>query len=256
MDQARRRKKVISLNIDSIGYVEALNKIIAAARDRSPGYVCFANVHMIVEAHKDQSFADDVNGSMLVAADGMPIINVLQSFYHCDQDRIAGMDAMPDIMRLAERLGLSIYFFGTTEEMLATIRSKTEKNFPKLKIAGLFSPPFGESLHDSTYIRQINDSGAHLVFVALGCPKQEKWMAMHSNKINAILLGVGGAFPVYAGVTRRAPRWMRDLSLEWAFRLRQEPSRLFKRYLKTNSLFLYLILKEKLKRMLNRSHCY
>lgn len=247
----RDRKKVISLNIDSIGYENALDKIINAARSKSSGYVCFANVHMTIEAYEDDSFAEDVNGSMLVAADGMPIVNVLDSFYKCKQDRIAGMDVMPDVMRLAEKEHLKIYFFGTTDEVLEIIRIKAKKEFPNLEIAGLFSPPFGRSLDDPTYIRQINNSGAHLVFVALGCPKQEKWMATHSGNLNAVLLGVGGAFLIYAGVARRAPRWVRDLSLEWAFRLSQEPSRLFKRYLKTNSLFLYLVFREKVRRFLH-----
>lgn len=244
----RDHRKVISLNIDVARYDVALARIVEAAKKRQHGYVCFANVHMVIEAYKDPSFAEKVNQSMLVAADGMPIINVLRSLHKHRQERIAGMDVMPDLIRLAEKERLRIYFFGTSNELLEKIRVKTERLFPSAQIAGLFSPPFNKPIDDERYIAQINDSGAHLVFVALGCPKQEKWMATHSKKINGVLLGVGGAFPIYAEETRRAPEWVRNMSLEWVFRLGQEPRRLFKRYLKTNFLFLYLILKEKLKR--------
>ena len=250
----RTRRTIISLKIDAIKYQDALTKIIEQANSRTSGYVCFANVHMVVEAHKSEAFARQVNDAMLVLPDGMPVVNAVRNLYKHSQERVAGMDVMPDLIRLSQINKLRVFFFGTSDDMLEKIRLKTERDFPEVEIAGLFSPPFKKSLDDETYIHMIKASGAHLVFVALGCPKQEKWMSMHSNKINAILLGVGGAFPVYAGVSRRAPRWIRDLSLEWAFRLRQEPSRLFKRYLKTNSLFLYLILKEKLKRMLSISH--
>ena len=249
----RKRQRIISLNIDLVSYNEALNQIISCAKSKTGGYVCFANVHMIIEAYHSRSFADQVNGSMLVLADGMPIINVLNSSYGHKQERVAGMDVMPDLIRLAEKEKLKIYFFGTTNEMLSKIKIRTKSLFPNVEIAGCFAPPFDRSLDDDVYVQQINDSGADLLFVALGCPKQENWMARHSHKINAILLGVGGAFPLYAGTTRRAPEWLRNLSLEWAFRLGQEPSRLFKRYLKTNSLFLYLVFQEKVKRFLQMS---
>ncbi len=113
-------------------------------------------------------------------------------------------------------------------------------------VAGSWSPPF-RPLTDTEKeddIRRINDSGAHLVFVALGCPKQERWMAENKGKIHAVMLGVGGAFPVYAGLQRRAPEWMQKYALEWVFRLCQEPKRMWKRYLVTNTLFCILLAKE------------
>ncbi len=247
MDQKKERltKKIISLNIDLVKYNEALTIIIEKSKNRIPGYVCFANVHMIIEAHKNKTFCDQVNCATLVLPDGMPVVNALYSFYRQSQERIAGMDAFPDLLRLSEISNLQVFFFGTSNELLERIRIKTQKEFPTLKIAGLFSPPFDKSIDDENYINRINSSGAQLVFVALGCPKQEKWMADHSNKINAMLLGVGGAFPVYAGIAKRAPMWMRKFSLEWLFRLSQEPNRLFRRYFIYNTLFMYLTLKLK-----------
>ncbi len=182
----------------------------------------------------------------------MPLVKVLKFFYGIKQDRIAGMDVMPELMKEAEINSLKVFFFGTTPELLEKIRIRAEKEFPRLTIAGMLSPPFNKSLDEETYIDAINSSGANLVFVALGCPKQEKWMAKHSHKIHAVLLGVGGAFPVFAGTASRAPKVMRDLSLEWLYRLFQEPGRLFKRYMVTNSLFLYLVFKEKIKMIFSR----
>ena len=248
--ERRATKKVISLEIALISYKESVSKIITFSKNKISSYVCFANVHMVIEAYRDENFADQVNRATLVLADGMPIVKTLFFLYKEVQDRIAGMDIMPDLIKAAEDSNLKILFFGTTPEILERIKTKIEREFPKVQIVGLLSPPFDRSLDDDIYVEAINSSGAHLVFVALGCPKQEKWMANHSHKINAVLLGVGGAFPVYAGVTKRAPLFMRKLALEWGYRLFQEPRRLFKRYLITNSLFIYLVIKVKIKSIL------
>lgn len=245
IDEEKPTQEIISINVDIINYDRALTKIIEAGKRRTPGFVCFANVHMVVEAHRDRNFARQVNSAMLVLPDGMPLVKTIKPSNGKRQERIAGMDVFQDLIRLAEREELKIFFFGTTSEILERIKIKTESDFPNIQIAGLFSPPFGRSLDDESYVDLINGSGANLVFVALGCPKQEKWMASHSAKINAILLGVGGAFPLYAGLTKRAPLWLRDLSLEWLFRLAQEPTRLLKRYFVTNTTFLYLMLRDK-----------
>ena len=241
------RKKIISLDIDLFSYKDSIKKIMEDARDRKRGYVCFANVHMVIEAYQDKQFDKDVNSATLVLPDGMPLVKTLKWFYGIEQDRVAGMDVMPDLIRIASNNNLKLFFFGTTPELLEKIRLKIEKDFPKTDVVGLFSPPFNEPLNNDLYTEMINSSGANLVFVALGCPKQEKWMAQNSPKINAMLLGVGGAFPVFAGAASRAPLFMQNTGLEWVYRLYQEPKRLFKRYLFTNSIFLFLVLKTKIK---------
>ena len=241
------RSKIISLDICLLDYEESLNQLIAYAKERRKGYACFANVHMVIEAYQDKQFDKDVNSATLVLPDGMPLVKTLKWFYGIEQDRVAGMDVMPDLIRIASNNNLKLFFFGTTPELLEKIRLKIEKDFPKTDVVGLFSPPFNEPLNNDLYTEMINSSGANLVFVALGCPKQEKWMAQNSSKINAMLLGVGGAFPVFAGVASRAPLFMQNTGLEWVYRLYQEPKRLFKRYLFTNSIFLFLVLKTKIK---------
>lgn len=152
------------------------------------------------------------------------------------------MDIFPDLLKRAEKSGKSVYFYGTTEELLKIIVHKAKADFPALPIAGSYAPPFRPltKQEDEMIIAKINEARPDLVFVSLGCPKQERWMAEHKNKINACLLGLGQAFSVYAGKEKRLPKWMRNLSLEWVYRLFLEPSRLWKRYLYTNSYFVFL----------------
>lgn len=246
-------RPIISLNISLISYADALKHLVALAKIKAPSYACFANAHMTIEAYRSPSFAQQVNSANMVFADGMPLVKSLKLLYGIQQDRVAGMDVFPDLLQLAEKNDLRVYFFGTTDHMLEMISEKAKRQFPSLKIVGTFSPPFNKPINDESYIEKINNSNADMVFVALGCPKQEMWMATNSAKINSLLLGVGGAFPIYAETDKRAPAFMRNAGLEWVYRLAQEPRRLFKRYLITNSLYLYLITKSKLKNALKHN---
>jgi N-acetylglucosaminyldiphosphoundecaprenol N-acetyl-beta-D-mannosaminyltransferase len=252
----RDRKKILTLRVDVISYQEVLKKIVELGAARRSSYVCFANVHMTIEAYNDPKFSEQVNNANLLLADGMPIVKSLRSFYGVVQDRVAGMDLMPDVLSVASELKLKVFFFGTTEELLATIKLKVQNEYPGLELAGTCSPPFGEPINKSDYIDMINESNAHIVFVALGCPKQEKWMADNSSKIPSVLLGVGGAFATFAGTAKRAPGFMRKMGLEWLFRLGQEPHRLFARYFKTNSKFVYLTLRAKIKSILTSKNAF
>lgn len=237
-------RRVGTLNITLIGYCEAIAWIVRFAHQYQQGYVCFANAHMTVEAYRNRTISDKINQASMVLADGVPVQKSLALLYGVRQERIAGMDIFPDLLREAAKEGLSVFFFGTTNEILEKINQKAVQDFPTLRIAGMFSPPFGTNLNSGEYLELINKTKPHLVFVALGCPKQEIWMSENYKNINALLLGVGGAFPVYAGVTRRAPLLFQKYGLEWAFRLAQEPRRLFKRYFITNLLFISLIVRQ------------
>ncbi len=204
---------------------------------------------MIIEAHWDSKFADLVNKADLVTPDGMPLAKAMKLLYSIEQDRVAGMDLLPDLLKNAEVEKLGVFFYGGTDEMLAKTQEYIQKNYPKLNKQQYLSPPFRPLTTDeeTDVIKQINDSGAQLVFVALGCPKQEKWMASMKGRINACMLGIGGALPVMIGMQKRAPMWMQKISLEWLYRLIQEPRRLFKRYLITNTLFLFLLFLQKIR---------
>ncbi len=240
-----RRHRVISLNICEIPFNDACAQILEWAKQRTKTFVCFANVHMVIEAHSSPSFADQVNSAGLVLADGMPLVKALQRIHKVSQERVAGMDVFPVLLQMAAKQNLSVFLYGTTPQLLEKIKAKAEKEFLGIRFAGILAPPFSRSVNDKEFIDAINATKPDLVFVALGCPKQEKWMYDHFAEINAVLLGVGGAFPVYAGEVSRAPMFMRKLSLEWVYRLFQEPRRLFKRYLITNTRYMYLINKQR-----------
>jgi len=239
------KRKIISIDVSEIGYKESLSRIIGLAAERKSSYVCVANIHMLVEAYKDKDFADVVNGADLALADGMPIVKSMKLLYDIKQERIAGMDIFSDIMGESENNQLSIFFLGSTTEVLSLIKNKIIIDFPHLDIAGFYSPPFRDltDKEENDIINLIGKSKTNIVFIGLGCPKQEKWMARMKGKINAVMIGVGGVFPVYAGLQSRAPQWMQRHGLEWFFRFLQEPKRLWKRYLTTNTYFIFLFLK-------------
>lgn len=235
-------KRIISSNISIISFSDLIKKSVSGIQ----GYICFTNVHMVIEAHQDADFQNIVNNASFAAADGVPVQKALKLLYGIDQGRIAGMDFMPSLIEAAAKEKVTVFFYGGNEATLDAIDKKAKSENPNLVIAGMISPPFRE-LHPSEqhqFIKTINDSGAKIVFVGLGCPKQEKWMAENTEKIDAVLLGVGAAFETYAETKSMAPKLMRVSGLEWLYRLVQDPKRLWKRYLITNSLFLFLFLKQ------------
>lgn len=240
------KQKLISIDISLYDYKSMLDKIFQYVQSSVSSYVCVANVHMLVEAYNDKKFASIVNEADLVTADGNPLTWGLKFVYRIKQERIAGMDLLPDLLQLCSQKNIPVYFYGGTQEMLNHTSNYININYPSLQVAGLFSPPFRPLTleEDLEIVSQINSSGAKLVFVALGCPKQEKWMASMKGRINSTMIGIGGALPVMIGMQKRAPEWMQKASLEWLFRLSQEPKRLFKRYAVTNTTFLYLLTKE------------
>ena len=239
-------KNVISLSISSGDYSVFLSRILSLANSRGSSYICVANVHMTIEAYWAPDFAKDVNNSDLVTPDGMPLAKAMKYLYGVNQERVAGMDLLPDLLQEAENKGLSVFFYGGTQKMLDNTKEYVLENFPKLTEHHYYSPPFRplNIQEEREIIDNINSSNANLVFVALGCPKQEKWMASMKGKINACMIGIGGALPVMIGMQKRAPRWMQKMSLEWFYRLIQEPHRLFKRYFVTNTLFIFLLIKQ------------
>jgi N-acetylglucosaminyldiphosphoundecaprenol N-acetyl-beta-D-mannosaminyltransferase len=243
---------ILGLEIDHISFDKAIQKVKSLGLARISSYVCFANVHMVIEAYKDKRFAKQVNAASLVLPDGQPLIKLNRILNHKNQERIPGMEFMPKLLEAIKSKGFKIFLYGSDHNVLNTLQQKIREKYPTVELVGAVSPPF-RKLSDqelNEYIHQINNSGAHIVFVSLGCPQQERWMAENHKKINAVLLGVGGAFSVTAELQKRAPVWMQENSLEWLFRLLREPRRLFKRYLLTNTLFIWLISKELIKNKL------
>lgn len=241
-----RRAPVLGTLINALSWDEALLTLSQWALARESRYVCICNVHSIITAHQDSAFRSVVNQADMATPDGMPVAWTLRKLGFIGQQRINGPDLMWKFCGLAAASGQSVYFYGSTEQTLNQLRSRIKSVFPELIIGGQYSPPFRELSDEEDYevIERINASGAGVVFVSLGCPKQEMWMAAHRGRINAVMIGVGAAFDYHAGVIKRAPKWMQHSGLEWLYRLATEPRRLWRRYLKTNSLFLLYIILE------------
>ncbi|UTA68672.1 WecB/TagA/CpsF family glycosyltransferase [Emticicia sp. 21SJ11W-3] len=243
------KKKLISINISLGKYQEFVDNILGLGKNHTSSYVCVSNVHVCIEAFRFKDFSEVVNNADIVTPDGMPLVKGLKWLYGIQQDKVSGPDLMPSLLKEMERQDLAAFFYGSTPGVLEKLNGWCKDNFPGLTIAGSVSPPF-RKLSDEEIeqdVQIINQSGAHVVFVALGCPKQERWMAAMKGRINAVMIGVGGAFPMLVGEEKRAPLWMQKNMLEWLFRLMQDPKRLFKRYFVTNSYYIFLLTKEKLK---------
>ncbi|MCC9166771.1 WecB/TagA/CpsF family glycosyltransferase [Pontibacter harenae] len=245
MPPLKEKRKLFKSFISAGSFDDFVQHIFWLTESKLSSYVCFANAHMLIEAYKDKSFNKILNQANVATPDGGPLSKLMNLLYGGKQDRVAGMDLLPRLLQEAAVRGKSVYFYGSTNEVLSAVVNTAQQNLPNLKIAGSYSPPFRKlsDEEDESIVNMINEANPDLVFVALGCPKQERWMADHKGRVKACMLGVGQAYMTYAGLEKRLPKWARDLSLEWVYRLYQEPGRLWKRYLHTNSLFVLLTLK-------------
>ena len=231
---------ILGSYVNAMSWESAIKVIRGWALQRQSRYVCICNVHSIVTAYKDAEFKLALDQADLVTPDGMPVSWVLRKLGFAGQQRINGPDLMLKYCEFINGSSQSIYLYGSARDTIAKLRQSLTTAFPSLRIAGMYSPPFRmlAEKENSAVVEQINASGASVVFVSLGCPKQEIWMATNRGKINAVMIGVGAAFDYHAGTIKRAPLWMQRAGLEWLYRLAQEPRRLWRRYLVTNSIFI------------------
>lgn len=252
---SRKGMPVLGAFIDALSWGDAIRQIVAWGAARESRYICICNVHSVVTTTLDSDFKMVVNEADMVTPDGAPVAWALRKLGFPVQERINGPDLMWKYLSEAERLGQNVYFYGSTDETLAKLRSSIDKHFQRLHVVGMYSPPFRplSLLEDESVVEIINRSDAHVVFIGLGCPTQEKWMAAHRGRINAVMIGVGAAFDYHSGTIKRAPLWMQRKGLEWLYRLITEPRRLFKRYLVCNTLFTIGIAKQLIGRMLARN---
>lgn len=204
-------------------------------------YICVANVHTTVTAHDDPSYRAVQNGAVMALPDGGPLSQYSRRKGFAQAARVTGPDLMKEMLRESAQKHYRHYFYGSTQETLDILREKITRNYPGAVIAGMASPPFRPLTEeeDAAAVAAINEARPDFVWVGLGAPKQERWMAAHQGRVHALMLGVGAAFDYEAGNIRRAPRWMQRCNLEWLYRLLQDPKRLFKRYFVTNTKFLW-----------------
>ncbi len=217
-------------------------------------YICISNVHTVVEGRKDKDLQFAGNNSWLSLADGKPLSVLGNILYGKKFDRIVGHDLMMFLLDKSEEYGFSHLFFGSTEDCLDSMKLKLSKKYSNV-IKGYYSPPFKPFSEDDleSYFSIINDLKPTFIWVSLGAPKQEKFMASNISRLDyGVMVGVGAAFDYIAGKIERAPKWMQRYSLEWLFRLYQEPGRLWKRYLVTNTKFLLLAMREILYKSVHR----
>jgi N-acetylglucosaminyldiphosphoundecaprenol N-acetyl-beta-D-mannosaminyltransferase len=210
-----------------------------------------ANVHVTMEAHDSAEFRAIVNGADLVAPDGIPLVWALRLFGAPQARQVRGHTLTVSVIERAAAADVPIGFYGGSPAVRTLLLQECQRRFPDLRVVYAHAPPFREltAEEDAAIIRDINESGAGILFVGLGCPKQERWMALHKESLNAVMLGIGAAFDFLTGVKPEAPEWMQRAGLEWLFRLGTEPRRLWRRYAYHNPRFVVLLAGQYLKSM-------
>jgi N-acetylglucosaminyldiphosphoundecaprenol N-acetyl-beta-D-mannosaminyltransferase len=239
-------QRIIGFPVTALPFESQMALILEWAKHGLSKSVCIANVHMLVEAYRNSSFATVLQQADLVTPDGMPLVWMLKLLGSPKQDRVAGLDVLQALCEQATVTGVKVFFLGSQSEILNRMRDRLKKEFPDLQIAGMEPLPFRPmtAAEDEALVEMLNQSEAGIIFVSLGCPKQEVWMANHKNRVNSVMIGLGGAFPVYAGLHKRAPNLVRAAGFEWLYRLLQEPRRLWGRYSSTIPVFIWLACKQ------------
>ena len=242
----RERRPVVGVPIDLLDRAGVSRQLVAWAQAHQSRYMCFVNVHSAVHATLDERHRLVLLRADLAAPDGAPIAWTLRMKGHRSQQRVDGPGMMWRLCADAAAVGVRVGLYGSTPETLDALRAELATAFPKLVISYAHSPPFRAltAAEDQQVCDAVAAAAVGLLFVGLGCPKQEYWMAQHRGRIPAVMLGVGAAFEFHAGTVSRAPHWMREHGLEWLHRLASQPRRLWRRYLFSNSLFLAKLARE------------
>ena len=245
-----RRHDVFGVRVSATSYAEVIAWCIDRARQSKGGIIDLMPVHGLISAVRDPQYGAKMNAFDIIAPDGQPVRWALNHFHKANlTDRVYGPELTIRLCGAAADAGVSIYLYGSSPEVIELLSKNLLEKYPKLIIAGKESPPFRPltPAEDKEVIDRINNSGAKLVFLGTGCPKQELFAYDHRHSIQGVQLCVGAAFDFHAGKKQIAPAWMQKRGLEWLFRLCSEPNRLWKRYFVTNSIFVMLVLREMLR---------
>lgn len=237
---------ILGVKVSNVNLDLACENIERWIINREKRYVCVAPVSTVVDCQNDNEYRNIINHSGMTTPDGMPLVWIGKMKGSKIINRTYGPDLMPAFFKLSERKNYSHYFYGGTSESNEILVKNLHQRFPKLKIVGQYAPPFRGTgkMEDQAVLDEINRLDPDCLWIGLGSPKQDYWMAQHRNKINVpVMIGVGAAFDFLAGTKKQAPRWMQKCGLEWLFRLLSEPKRLWKRYVFGNSRFVFLLIK-------------
>lgn len=239
-----RTRELLGVEFAIVDYAETLERIAAMIDGAERGYVCHVAVNALMNARRDERARAALDGATLTLPDGMPIVWALRSLGESISDRVYGPDLMLMACERSLRSGARHFLYGGRDrEATARLSASLRERFPGLEIAGDWTPPFRGLTpeEEAEVVERIDRSGADIVWVGIGSPRQEQWMARMRPRLRApVLVGVGAAFDLHAGLVRQAPTWMRRSGLEWAHRLGREPRRLGPRYLRDNPAFLAL----------------
>lgn len=248
-DLMESKKNLFGILYSVTDYEHATREIIAnAIRNNSFGVSALA-VHGLVTAYRDENLRALVNKIDMVTPDGQPVRWALNSFHKAGlKDRVSGPDLTLKVLDEANKNNLRVYLYGSTRKICDHFCEFIRRRYPQVNLCGVHTDRFREATpeEDAADIAEINSARAQIVLVGRGCPRQEVWVANHLGKIHAPMLAVGAAFDFHAGRLRKAPQWIQRAGLEWCYRLAQDPRRLWKRYVLTNSIFIFLFLKHKI----------
>jgi N-acetylglucosaminyldiphosphoundecaprenol N-acetyl-beta-D-mannosaminyltransferase len=235
-------RSILSMRVDATSYADAIERTLRWARAGESRTVGIATVNNVMESHDDRGFLDVMNDCDLVTPDGTPLVWGLKLLGVPDATRVYGPGLTPRLLARAASEGVPVGFYGGSPEVIEALGNVASRRWPDLRIAYAYSPPFRplDEAEDEEIVGSIVESGARLLFVGLGCPKQERWMHEHRDRLPLVQLGVGAAFDFVAGTKRQAPAFMQRAGLEWLFRLATEPRRLWRRYLRHNPRFVAL----------------
>jgi N-acetylglucosaminyldiphosphoundecaprenol N-acetyl-beta-D-mannosaminyltransferase len=238
-----RSCSVLGMRVDELSHALVESQIRSWCEDTKARYMCISTVHMVMETHDNRDFRAVVNSADLVGADGMPIIWISRLMGLTNQERVFAPDLLIRLCELASHEGIPVGFYGSTRKVIASIVRNVTLRFPSLKVAFKYSPPFrpmtAEEAADT--VDRINQSGVRILFVGLGCPRQERWMNDHRSLLHCVMIGVGWAFDVVAGHSKTAPVWIQKSGMEWFYRLVLNPKKLWRRHLKNNPRFLLFL---------------
>lgn len=239
--------EILGTNINVTTMSETIEYMKENLEDLKGNYICVSNVHTTVMSYENLEYKKIQNGGAMALPDGKPLSIISKKRGYPKAERVSGPDLMPEIFQLSQQNGWTHYFYGGSETTIRTLELKLKKQYPNMKIVGLYSPPFRMLTEEEDYniIEEINQLNPDFLWIGLGAPKQEQWMYDHKDKVQGLMIGVGAAFDFLAGTTKRAPKWMQKMSIEWLYRLLSNPRRLWKRYFITNTKFLWLILRRK-----------
>ena len=232
---------ILGVSIAAIDMEWLVNYLNSNIKMLSGDYICVSNVHTTVTAYEDPEYLKVQNGGIMAIPDGGPLSSVGQRRGFKNMKRTTGPSLMGEIFKISAEKGYRHYFYGSTDKTLEKLYSVLTETYSGIQIAGMYSPPFRPMTEDEdkAIVERINQTEPDFVWVGLGAPKQEKWMAAHQGKVNGLMIGVGAGFDYYAGNIKRAPEWMQKINLEWVYRLLQDPRRLFGRYWHTNTKFIW-----------------